>query len=88
MLYDPLSRFTNSSKGSPGKSFKAGVHIAKVSRVTGDDVFVVIPTVNAGQSLGPCPVFTSEELNKGDVVVVAFLDSRLEELVILGKRAS
>lgn len=88
MLHDPLSRFTNSAKGSSGKGFKAGVHIAKVSRVTGSDVFVVIPTVNAGQSLGPCQVFTADEIDKGDIVVVAFLDSRLEEAVILGKKAS
>lgn len=88
MLYDPLSRFTNSSKGSPGKSFRVGVHIAKVSRVSGDKVFVVIPTVNAGQVLGPCQVFTSDEIVKGDIVAVAFLDSRLEEVVVLGKKAS
>lgn len=88
MLYDPLSRFTNSTKGSPGKGFKAGVHIAKVSRVTDDKVFVVIPTVNAGQSLGPCQVFTSDEISAGDTVVVAFLDSRLDEAVVLGKRAT
>ena len=87
MLHDPIARFTNSSKGSPGKGFKAGVHIAKVSRVTGNNVFIVIPTVNAGQSLGPCQVFTADELETNDVVLVAFLDSRLEEVVILGKKA-
>lgn len=87
MLHDPIARFTNSSKGSPGKGFKAGLHIAKVSRVTGNNIFIVIPTVNAGQSLGPCQVFTAEELITNDVVVVAFLDSRLEEVVILGKKA-
>lgn len=87
MLYDPLSRFTNSTKGSSGKAFKAGVHIAKVSRVSGDNVFIVVPTVNGSQSIGPCQVFTPEELNKGDIVVVAFLDSKLDEVVVLGKKA-
>lgn len=86
MLYDPVSRFTNSSKGSSGKDFKAGVHLAKVSRVTDSNVFVVIPTVNAGQSIGPCQIFTSDEIIAGDVVVVAFLDARLEEVVVLGKK--
>ena len=88
MLHDPIARFTNSSKGSSGKGFKAGIHLAKVSRVTDDDVFVVIPTVNAGQSTGPCQVFTSDVIAAGDIVVVAFLDSRLEEVVVLGKKVS
>lgn len=87
MLHDPIARFTNSSKGSSSKGFKAGIHIAKVSRVTGNNVFIVIPTVNAGQSLGPCQVFTADILETDDIVVVAFLDSRLEEVVILGKKA-
>ena len=87
MLHDPIARFTNSSKGSSSKGFKAGIHIAKVSRVTGNNVFIVIPTVNAGQSLGPCQVFTSDAIATNDVVLVAFLDSRLEEVVILGKKA-
>jgi hypothetical protein len=32
--------------------------------------------------------FTSDAIATGDIVVVAFLDSRLEEVVVLGKKAS
>lgn len=88
MLHDPLSRFTNSSKGSSSKNFQPGVHLAKVSRVTDADVFVSIPTVNPGQLIGPCQIFTPSPINPGDIVVIAFLDARLEEAVILGKKAT
>jgi hypothetical protein len=88
MLYDPTSRFTNSTKGSPGKGFKAGLHIAKVTRVTGSNVFVTIPSVNPGQTIGPCLVFTNATIVTGDSVLVGFLDAKLDEVVVIGKKAS
>lgn len=89
MIYDPLSRFTSSSRGSSGAPFKAGVHIGRVSRVAASGkVFVIIPTVNPTQSMGPCSVFTESEIEAGDKVLVAFLDSKLDEVVIIGKQTA
>jgi hypothetical protein len=89
MLYDPLSRFTNSSRGSSGGLFKAGLHVGKVSRVAANGkVFVTIPNVNPGQVMGPCSVFTESEIDVGDKVLVAFLDAKMDEVVVIGKQTA
>lgn len=89
MINDPLSRFTSSSRGSSGAPFRAGVHIAKVSRVAANGkLFIVIPTVNPTQTIGPCSVFTESEIEAGDKVLVAFLDAKLDDVVVVAKQTA
>lgn len=87
MLPDPTARFINPLKGSSSPGFRAGLHIAKVSRVTDGKIFVVVPTVNPGQVIGPCTAFTDQVIDAGDIVVVGFLDNKMENLVVLGREA-
>lgn len=87
MIFDPLTRFTNSSRGSSSGPFRPGLHIAKVSRVADNGkLFVTIPTVNPSQVVGPCSVFTSSTMVSGDKVLVAFLDSKMDEVVVIAKQ--
>lgn len=91
-IFDPFNNI--SGGGNQGESFPA-IHIGKVASYipSTNSVMVIVPTVNTGSAIGPCKVMknygvltglTNRNPQKGDKVVVAFIDGSLNSAVVLG----
>lgn len=63
-----------------------GIYVGRVSKVSGNQVFVEVPTLSPKYSFGPCSISgTSFSLELNDKVVCSFLNNSTSDLVVLGK---
>lgn len=96
-IYDPFSHIGDygSSEAEDVSAVKPSIHmgIVKSYNPTLKTCMVLVPSINDQSPIGPCktlkPYNSSGFITpvKGDKVVVAFIDSKLNQLVILGKLA-
>jgi hypothetical protein len=85
MLYDPTERFGNAKKASSRRPKTGGLYVGKVVRVSGNGVFVQIPSIAPQTTFGPCVVFSTYP-TLGQRVLCSFLDNKFDEVVILGRK--
>jgi hypothetical protein len=96
-IYDPFSHIGDygSDEAQDVSTVKPSIHmgIVKSYDSTLKTCMVLVPSINDLSTIGPCKMLKPYNSTgfvapvKGDKVVVAFLDSKLSQLVILGKLA-
>lgn len=83
-MIDNSSMFTNAEKASSKPLEPVGIYVGQVVRIDENgNIYVTIPKVSHGTVFGPVLCF-SVVPTVGNFVAVSFLDSRMDEAVILG----
>ena len=90
-VFDPFSRFETSNGNAEELFPSIHVGVVKSYKISTNSVMVLVNTINSSSAIGPCKVMRNYGTAtgtrtpvKGDKVVVAFLEGKLNSAVVLG----
>jgi len=89
--FDPFSRLETNNGNAEELFPSIHVGVVKSYKISTNSVMVLVNTVNTSSEIGPCKVMRNygtatgtRRPVKGDKVIVAFLDGKLNSAVVLG----